>query len=87
MLYIELQMQVDGFFYYFISEFCVLLTLRCGDCESSLIQNGGLSVACCSNSHCVLLILIVYSDRAGREYSPPSFITRLVSVSSDLVGR
>ena len=44
-----------GLFYYFISEFCVVLTLRCGDRESSLIQNGGLSAACCSTSCCVLV--------------------------------
>ena len=44
-----------GLFYYFISEFCVLLALRCGDHESSLVQNGGLLAACCSTSHCVLV--------------------------------
>ena len=47
-----------GLFYYFISEFSVLLALRCGDHESSLIQNGELSVACCSTSHCVLVFLL-----------------------------
>ena len=31
----------------------------------------------------VVVLLIVYSDRAGRDYSPPSFVTRSVSVSSD----
>ena len=46
---------LDGFFYYFISEFCVLLALQCGDRESSLAQNGGLLVACCSTSRCVLV--------------------------------
>ena len=44
-----------GLFYYFISEFWVLLTLRCSDRESSLVQNGRLSAACCSTSHCVLV--------------------------------
>ena len=51
---------LDGFFYYFISEFCVLLALRCGDRETSLIQNGRLSVACCSTSHCVLVSRCVF---------------------------
>ena len=59
-LYILNFIVLDGFFYYFISEFCVLLALRCGDHESSLIQNGGLSVACCSTSHCVLVSRCVY---------------------------
>ena len=31
----------------------------------------------------VVVLLIVYSDRAGREYSPPSFVTRSVLVLSD----
>ena len=44
-----------GLFYYFISEFCVLLALRCGDRESLLVQNRGLLAACCSTSHCVLV--------------------------------
>ena len=44
-----------GLFYYFISEFWVLLALRCGDHESLPIQNGGLLVACCSTSRCVLV--------------------------------
>ena len=54
---------VGDFFYYFISEFCVLLALRCGDCESSLVQNGGLSVACCSTSRCVLVSCCVLVSR------------------------
>ena len=65
--------------YYVVSESHVLPTLRCGDHESSLIQNRGLSVACCSISRCVYF-LVVFTDRAGRECSPPSFITRSVSI-------
>ena len=44
-----------GLFYYFISEFCVLLALQCSDRKSLLVQNGGLSAASCSTSHCVLV--------------------------------
>ena len=47
-----------GLFYYLISEFWVLLVLRCNDRESSLVQNGGLLAACCSTSHCVLVFLL-----------------------------
>ena len=36
----------------------MLLTLRCGDHESSLVQNGGLSVACCSTSRRVLVFFL-----------------------------
>ena len=42
-----------GLFYYFISEFSVLLALLCSDRESLLVQNGGLLAACCSTSRCV----------------------------------
>ena len=54
---------LDGFFYYFISEFCVLLALQCSDRESSLVQNGGLSAACCSTSRCVLVSCCVLVSR------------------------
>ena len=36
----------------------MLLALRCGDRESSLVQNGGLSAACCSTSHCVWFLVV-----------------------------
>ena len=36
----------------------MLLALRSGDRESSLIQNGGLSAACCSTSHCVWFLVV-----------------------------
>ena len=49
---------LNGLFYYSISEFCVLLTLRCDDHKSSLIQNRGLSAACSSTSRCVLVFLL-----------------------------
>ena len=77
-----------GLFYYFISEFCVLLALRCGDCESSFVQNGGLLAACCSTSRCVLVFpLLCIPIGADGDHSPPSFVTRLVSVLSDLTER
>ena len=44
--------------YYVASESNVLPTLRCGDHESSLFQNGGLSVACCSTSRCVYFLVV-----------------------------
>ena len=49
---------IGQFLLLFISEFCVLLTLQCGDRESLLIQNGGLLAACCSTSHYVLVFLL-----------------------------
>ena len=41
----------------------MLLALRCGDHESSLVQNGGLSAACCSTSRCVLVSCCVLVSR------------------------
>ena len=48
---------LDGYFYtftfYVSSESYVSLFLCYSDHESTLIQNGGLLVVCCSTSHCV----------------------------------
>ena len=41
----------------------MLLALQCGDHESLLVQNGGLSAACCSTSQCVLVSHCVLVSR------------------------
>ena len=43
-------------------------------------------MACCSTSHCVYF-LVVFTDGAGGECSPPSFVTRSVLIPSDPVER